>query len=723
MTFFPLRSIGRVTAQLSLVLVIVAGGWLFCATAAARPLSITVIAPPSVLAAPAARSAVDDALRLMKEGFPGARVTLNDRRATIRLVLPDLKQGSAAVVPDIAAQSYSWVSRPVGNATVLTLSAATAAGTGNGLYGLLQERLGYHFVHPRQTILPHHSTWPLPRRFQWEATPRFASRGFHLHSLHPTELTTQLHDPACPGALADLKEYLDWLARNGQNRMQFFLLRGVDRDRWPSHARAFVEYAHRRGIDVGVEISLAMLQQQAFQAVKLLRPFHRSQIDRSLDWLFQVPWDFVTLESATGEHLPRLDRLAPSLRNHVADRVTRRYGARFFHATHVIRAGAREDNGTPPQVNDLPRNCGLLVHTVMCYSASEQSAPVYGNRNQRFMLTLARQEAQRRETWYWPESSYWVAFDNSVPQLLLPYLSARHHDMAVMERLGVAGHLTFTSGWEWGYWLTDWSIARWSWRHLSDGREEPTSPLSVLGDLFPDRRLQRLWGEALALQEHYLKERELLRYTAALAPFSEMLWPFNKPFQPEPPFRYGELLEAGDTDAFLGTTVADLEAFSRRMERLTLEIGRESERLVAGKRNGQKELRGIARELERGLMVTALRADHRALTIRAIVAQRKLSSRERPGAEALRLLARATAVRERALLLVKEQERGYRYPVELVARKRPDLTAYGFGYLYPVSELHFWKREEEQARRLRFDALFMNLWDFRRTLGLESLLL
>ncbi|MBT1075749.1 hypothetical protein [Geobacter grbiciae] len=722
MTFSPFRSIGRVAALLTPVLFIIAGGLCFYSPADARPLSIGIIAPPSLLAAPVARNTVNDALRLVQESFPCARISLNDSTASIRLVLPALNQNNAATLPGTVAQSYTWTSRPTGSATVLTLSATTAAGVSNGLYGLLQERLGYRFIHPRQTIVPRHATWPLPGRFRWSATPRFASRGFHLHTLHPTELATQLHDPSYPGALADVKEYIDWLARNGQNTTQFFLLRGVDRDRWPPHARAFVEYAHQRGVTVGVEISLSMLQQQAFQAVKLLRPFHRRQIDRNLAWLFQVPWDFVTLESATGEHLPRIDRLAPSLRNQVAERVTKRYGARFFHATHVIRPKAEEANGTPPRVDELPRDCGILVHTVMCYSASEEKAPVYGNHNQRFMLKLAEQESRRRETWYWPESSYWVAFDNSVPQMLLPYLSARHHDMMTMERLGVTGHLTFTSGWEWGYWLTDWSIARWSWRHVSSGREELTSPLSVLGDIFPDRRLRHLWSDALTLQEHYLKNRELLRYTAALAPFSEMPWPFNRPFQPEPPFRYEKLIESRDTEGLLGTTVTDLEAFSQRMERLALEISRESERFEATVPNGKEGLRGISRELERGLTVTALRAGHRALTIRASMAQRQLPPEKRPGAEALRLLARAAAVRERALVLVKEQEAGYRYPVNLVARKRTDLTAYGFGYLYPVSELHFWKREEEQARRLRFDALFMNLWDFRRTLGLESLL-
>jgi len=116
--------------------------------------------------------------------------------------------------------------------------------------------------------------------------------------------------------------------------------------------------------------------------------------------------------------------------------------------------------------NAFDSKTGLLLHSVMCYSVSEPKAPVYGNVNQRFVLERAKQENSRRETWYWPESAYWVAFDNSVPLFLLPYLDARWGDMETMERIGVANHLTFSSGWEWGYWLIDWSIARWSWRYI-----------------------------------------------------------------------------------------------------------------------------------------------------------------------------------------------------------------------------------------------------------------
>jgi len=271
----------------------------------------------------------------------------------------------------------------------------------------------------------------------------------------------------------------------------------------------------------------------------------------------------------------------------------------------------------------------------------------------------------------------------------------------------------------------DWSIARWSWRLSDNGRERPTGPLSRLADLCPDPELSRLWREALELQNRYLKERELLRYLAALTPFSELPSPFGRPFQPEPAFRYDWLLhDAGRAEAaaVLNGPVADLERYAAGMaavcNRLAarLAIVNAKEATTAGRV-------AAAEELVRGLRVTALRARHRALTIRALIARRKQDAPARkPGVLSERLLTEARAVRREAQLLVREQERGYRYPVELIARRGANLTAYPFGYLYPAAVLYFWEREEEQVRHERFDALFMNLWDVRRTLGLESLL-
>ncbi len=698
---------------------------IWAASCQAGQLRISISSPAALRDDPVVHHAVADTRALLRQAFPAADVSFSARNAAVRILLPAaLPAGpsrSAARVRKPPDAAYRWRSSGGSGVITLRLQAASAEGVACGLYGLLQEKLGFRFYHPRESIIPRYRHWPLARRFSFQGTPRFAQRGFHLHTLHPIELTDQLHDPSRPGAFDDVKAYLDWLARNGQNTFQFFLLRGVNRTTWPAHARRIVAYAHSRGIRCGVEISLAMIQQQAFQAITLLRlyPSYRSQVDDTLAWLFQAPWDMVTLETTMGEHLPFLGRLLPDVQAHLEQQVHDRYGARLMYATHVICA-TEGDKVRRPRL----ASSGILIHTVMCYSASEPKAPVYGNPNQRFMLEAARAEHERRETWYWPESSYWVGFDSSVPLLLLPYLDVRWSDMNTMAQLGLDGHMTFSSGWEWGYWLIDWSIARWSWQLKDNGRERPTAPLSRLAELAGDRELVRLMGRALALQNSYLKDKELLRFMSALTPFSELPHPFDQPFQPDPAFRYGWLLNdatpAEATRALTGP-LADLEGYARRMTAVADRLEQRSALLRAAGRLGGRQSRLLA-ELERGLRVTALRAGHRSLTLRALLAKKREQSGIRGRAQTCEtLLAQARLVRRQAQALVQQQEANYRYPLADIARRHPGLTAYPFGYLYPVSCLYFWEREEQQVRQGRFDALFMNLWDIWRTLGLASL--
>ena len=697
----------------------------------ARPLTISIDASERLCFNPAASLAIADAAELLRSSFPSALVTHNARICQVRIILPDVAANRDRCIPGPSVRpylctavpdaSYCWQSERRRGCIILKLETGTPEGVAAGLYGLLQEKLGFRFYHPRESLVPAHKSWPLLKRFSLAGSPRFEKRGFHLHTLHPTELTEQLHDPSIPNALKDVTTYIDWLARNGQNTFQFFLLRDVDRKNWPAHARRVVEYAHRRGIRCGIEISLSMIQQQAFQSITLLRPYpsYQRQVDEALAWLFQVPWDYVSLDVTMGEHLPFLDRLLPDVQMHIEQQVEKRYGARLLYATHVICS----QSGAKVRRPKLP-NSGIMIHTVMCYSVSESKAPVYGNQNQRFMLEAAIEESRRRETWYWPESSYWVGFDTSVPLLLFPYLDARWSDMETMARLGLSGHLTFSSGWEWGYWLVDWSIARWAWRLQDNGGERPAFPLSRLAELHDDLELQRLMGQALTLQNAYLKDKELLRFMSALTPFSELPRPFNKPFQPEPEFGYGWLLneatQAEATQALAGP-LANLEEYALRMDGTVNQVSNRIEHLRGAGRIGDTQFRLLA-ELERGLRVTSLRASHRALTLRALLAKRgeHAGDTDRSGA-AESLLAKARLVRQLAQVLVQRQEGSYRYPVEQVARRRPSLTAYPFGYLYPASRLFFWEREEEQVRHGRFDALFMNLWDVSRTLGAGSL--
>lgn len=682
-----------------------------------RTPSISIIAPAALLKNPVTSSSIFDSRELLRRAFPKSSVRLNDTAAEVRIELPSLPPetvhtqmiGTRSSRHKLAypAHDYTWHSRTEAGGTTLTLASPSFQGVSFGLYGLLQEKLGFRFIHPRQTIIPRYDRWPLAAEFRWRAVPRFQKKGFHIHTLHPIELTEQLHNPDYPGALTDVKEYIDWLVRNQQNVFQFFLLRDVHRSRWTEHAKAITAYAHSRGVLVGVEVSLSMLQQNAFQLIKLLRPSsYRKQADAGLSWLMQADWDFVTVDFSMGEYLPDLGGSLRGLRNHVLDVIREQYDRQPMVATHVIsdcgeRAHAlREDHS------------GILIHTVMCYSIEEPSAPVYGNKNQRHMLQQAERSVRQRETWYWPESAYWVAFDNPVPLSLMPYLEARFTDITAMERIGAEGHLTFTSGWEWGYWLIDWSIARWSWQYEENGRLVRDNPLTRLRELFPDKRSQTLWKRAVDLQKEYLKEKELMPFFSAADPSAELPVPFDRPFAPRLPFKLGWLLEEateGDVREIASGPVSQVYEYSRRMHDIVKGLAPHP---------GRERENPIAAELIDALEVTALRAEHRALILRALIASRSGGN----WGDADALLAEAAGVRGKALEIVRRQERRYRYPSELIASKRKDFTAYHFGYLYPVTELHFWTREEEQVRQKRFDAFFMNIWNFRRVVGIESLM-
>jgi hypothetical protein len=237
-----------------------------------------------------------------------------------------------------------------------------------------------------------------------------------------------------------------------------------------------------------------------------------------------------------------------------------------------------------------------------------------------------------------------------------------------------------------------------------------------------------MWKEALRLQNLYLKERDLMRFMAAATPFSELPHPFDKPFQPAPEFHYSQLLDSAtplEINRQLGRPIRYLEEYARTMGALSQRM-----EVVLATDNKPEDSaarmrRTLARELTRALAVSALRASHRALTLRALSA--KVAERTGESSHDKRtspvLLANARLVRYKALALVKQQESGYRYPPSQLTTQRDSITAYPFGYLYPAGRLFFWDREEQQVEHGRFDPLFMNLWDVSRTLGLGSLFL
>lgn len=682
--------------------------------------SISIDAPKILLETSVTQLAIEDTQVLLEKACD-CTVSINQTDAEIHLQLPLPSLAPFGPIQHVYNQDsiaelyypstdFNWESKFVGHQIILLLNTDSYEGVSAGLYALLQEKLGFKFYHPRETIIPKWEEWPLENTWNWEVRERFHKRGFHLHTMHPIELTEALLDEEFPDNQQQIKEYIDWLARNGQNYFEFNLLNSTKIKTWIPYISEIVDYAHERGIIMGIDISLNMIQQKAY---KLYKKFPNSlrtrekQIIRNLNELAQADFDVYNIEMSSTEYTSGNSGKRQKQMQLILDWADTEE-VKIIGRAHVVKKGEKILNysGEPQPVFDGKR--GILIHTVMFYEISEEKAPVYGNTNLQHMNQLLEKEQQQRETWYFPESAYWVTFDNSIPMFLLPYLSARWTDIKEMEEKQIEGHLTFSSGWEWGYWLFDWSIARWSWDYGND-----THTFDPLNHLVEDDNIKQSLIELHRLQDIYFKDKELMRYLVAQSVLDEVPKKFSKEFHPRPRWRYPYLFNKANNeilDTFKNESILPLQEF-------ILEYEKELERF---KHFSKGKDNPILKEWEDGLEITLMRAQHRKYVLEAIYQKRYDQIHKIKSKQYLEYIDKAQSVRLAALEIVRNREQEYRYDQSLMSSKRKGHTAYHFGYLYPVHDLHFWEREERQVIKNKWGFPFMNIWNIWRIMGIKK---
>jgi hypothetical protein len=701
--------------------VLIVVGLLFSISSQAQT-TVSIIAPQSLLDTSITAATIADVQMLLGQAC-GCRVALNDPSANVLIKLPSIDKATASGLNHFAQKAtypyrnfpehnYTWTIKKISGHQVYELSATSWQGVSFGLYGLLQEHLGFRFYHPRQSIIPHWpGGWPAEERdITFGGDPLFDKKGFHLHTQHPLELTEQLLDQNSPNALADIKQYIDWLVRNGQNYFEFCLLNDIDRKLWPAHAKAFVDYAHSRGILAGADVSLHMIQQKSFQLYS--GPINqKKQIEKNLEWLLQADWDYLSMEFSTAEFIAGNASKKTELRQYIISWLAQHSQTKLTGRQHVVKHVNEVSNDHKNVAIDsaalaLDKQRGVLVHTVMFYDMTEPNAPVYENKNQRHQFEFMLDQMKERETWYYPESAYWITFDNSVPMFLLPYLSARLSDIDTCVKYGVPGHLTFSSGWEWGYWLFDWSIARWSWQYTYDGKKEVRSPAMYAHQVSTDANANML-DKGLGLQQQYLKDGDLMRWMTAMTITDELnIKGLNNAYEPRPQWSY-KFLESKASDSVI----------TQVRQHVLPELKGFADRTAALLRDMPPAKDSVASEWADGIEITGLRALHRYYTLQYILERREAAiNKQHFSGDSL--LQKASEVRAQAQQIVNRRQLHYRYSLSSIAAKRWDHTSYHFGYLYMASDLHFWLREEEQARRNNYHPFFMNVWNIWRIAGI-----
>lgn len=340
------------------------------------------------------------------------------------------------------------------------------------------EEGGVRFYHPDASYAP--EDWELPEELVLdgeEVSPEISRRGLHLHTLHPIEGYYAMWEPGEEN-LARARAIVDWTARNRGNHLQWVALDNItetpgDLEPWIEHSAAIVDYAHSRGLTVGMGIQLfgSGNLQLAFDLLDEVGDAEaqeqaiRERLEPVLDG---VPLDLLNL--SFGEFFGEEPEVFLDSVNRVL-KVARELDEDVELAS-VIHVGAEqrvEYNGQDVLYYTLAQFADPeivpWVHSVMFYTLFDDAGGAYHHEefDEHRELLLKKIEAGE-PVGYFPESAYWVTFDNSVPQYLPLYVWSRWRDIdqirAVTGGLSPDAHVLFSSGWEWGYWQQDYATMR-----------------------------------------------------------------------------------------------------------------------------------------------------------------------------------------------------------------------------------------------------------------------
>ena len=601
-----------------------------------------------------------------------------------------------------ASSSFSLVRADEGSRKVVVAYAASRDDLAFAAYALLEE-LGVRFFHPMQELVPELGSAFFPRGLDAHRTAMTKVRGLQPHILHPIEWMPSLHEPG-EANLAEAKKLIDWLVKTGQNHIQWPLMASVPWDVLAEHSRKIVEYAHSRGVTVGAVVQMhhkAALQKNYVLVRDDAKPA-KEQLEEGLTRLMQVPWDEVEL--AMGEFLTtdpegllswfdiavaHLASIAPNV--HVA--VQNHCGN--YENLYV------DFRGTPDTYfYHLPRfadpRLGQTVHSLFWFDLYREGG-MYQHPNFHFQRQFIFEELAKNErrVRYFPESAYWIATDIDVPAFLPEFIESRWTDIHRLDEdikaqglPALDGHVLFSSGHEWGYWLHDYLTAKMLW--------EPEAPLdrffsmysSVYGSCAP--KLGEDFAKFVAVERTYLRDKKLIAYVSGEDNAVDLGALVAGVTIRELRKKFDDLVTGPEADrvAFETGVLADLEAVVKDTRPIEDDVD-------AHCRGSDPTLAPWCNEMRDGIRVTRMRVEHSILLYRAILAYARQNK-----AEANRLFTAAKAKTAEATPVIHERAKGFRFDVGRLTNSYANPTNYSFGYLRQGHTQCLWNRQNEQARRI-----------------------
>jgi hypothetical protein len=644
------------------------------------PLSVSISLPE---AHPGLNAAASDLVDVVAQvsGSPAGVVTVGALPAEAggKRVVVTLSAGAG---PD--DEGYALQSTPDG----IAVAARTPVGAMAGLYQIAAD-LGAFWLHPEETFVARNAAIVLPTYDGAWSSPRFALRGFHEHTQHPIPMSDYLLRPGVEGFRERVSRYLRWMARNRQNVLFFHLLKTVDFEAWTPWMQSITAEAAGYGIHMGCVTGFADEQQNAFKLISTGAEDADAAIRKNLDTLLATGLDRLGLQIGTSEFTkPNEADVLHWLEvttSHLADKHPKVQVFAWIHVPCDLQA---DDGGS---FFHLPLksggSLGALVHTTMFYSL-DVPAPVYGCEEFGHQLDFIDAAEGKRPLVFFPETAWWLGFDNNVP-LVLPITGAsRSRDLATLEGRDVVGHVTFTTGREWTYWQYDHYLTRATW--TGETWADYLSAITpVYGEAGPTiiAAIQAVG----ALQETllYKDNPELLFYLAGELPQDEAGAAAGiLARRPKIAFKTVYGYDQATFDTWKSRDYDRLVAFRDALAPVVAPLA------ALAAESGAGEPGVTARTLEAVEAYTLLlrRVEHAIAVYGGTIAVR---AGDRAAAEAA--LAAAREISEEVKSRVAKVEAIYRDPFEILAAPKPEsLTSYPFGYLAETHTAYFWTRRDDQ---------------------------
>ena len=534
----------------------------------------------------------------------------------------------------------------------------------SAVYKGLRE-LGFLFPHPVKQISPRLEDIKRHCNKTWSWRPALKYRGFHLHTLHPSEWISGFYQNKPEIA----EKTVRWLARNQQNIFDLSLLR-VPLSEIKKQMRPHFELARNFQIFTGVSLGIALHQQNSYKLLSLWESYFGQDTaakieERLKDLMDALPLSYIVLEAGSSEFTPTdFDKTLKWL--NVAGEFTQKNKKVHFTKVHVSSNQVSEKWGN---YNFLPQfaktSVGVLPHTVMFYGVVEDKAPMYGNKNFHGIRDFMVKEKSKRPTWYYPETSYWVGMDVDIPLFLTDYFRSRAEDVKFLYDNQIEGQLNFTTGHALGYWLFDWNLA------LINDLDYQFDPMTALRLL--DRDIEK-WKAIMEYQKDWYKGMGII-----------------------------SILSSANLQDELSETHRIHDRFTmKQLSQNPVQLKAEIELLKKSLVEYPKFDFLKDQEIQSLLRINQLRHMH-ALAIREALMDSSKKDEHLKFAHETRRKARAI-IEELSTLATN-------YPELPLFKEWENPTAYQFGYAYPAATLYFWEREENQIRHDSYFPFWGNMYD------------